>query len=234
MSTFNALRAEGRFRDAEDLILKELNKPVEGRGPGEGGDKYSRIVENPFHAVFGKRALSTFSIDVDTASYANVRQFLLQSHRMPPPEAGRIEELVNYFDYDYKEPTGKMPFAARVEVAGCPWQPAHRLVRIALKGKEIKNKKRPVSNLVFLLDVSGSMNTPKKLPLLKSAFRLLVKQLRPRDSVAIVVYAGNAGLVLPATDGNEKDKILAAIDRLNAGGSTAGGQGIKLAYKVAQ
>jgi len=193
---------------------------------------YDRIYENGFKNP-RVDPLSTFSIDVDAASYANMRRFI-RSNQMPPKDAVRIEEMINYFNYSYPEPDGKDPFSITTEMAAAPWNDSHQLVHIGLKGKSVDTKDLPPSNLVFLLDVSGSMNTPNKLPLLKSAFRLLVKQLRPRDSVAIVVYAGNAGLVLPATDGHEKDKILAALDRLHAGGSTAGGQGIQLAYKVAQ
>jgi len=205
----------------------------EGRGPGRAGDRYDRLVENPFRAV-KDHPLSTFSIDVDTASYANVRRFLLQEGRLPPPGAVRIEELVNYFDYDYAGPEDDVPFAAHVEVAGCPWTPGHRLVRVALKGKEVDTEQRPPSNLVFLLDVSGSMNSPDKLPLLKQGMKLLAEQLGENDRVAIVVYAGSEGLVLPSTPGTDQATILGALERLQAGGSTNGGAGIDLAYRTAQ
>ncbi len=205
----------------------------EGRGAGRGGDRYDRLVENPFRAV-KDQPLSTFSIDVDTASYANVRRFLLSEGRLPPPDAVRIEELINYFDYDYAGPEGDVPFAAHIEVAGCPWQEGHRLVRIGLKGKEIESDQRPPSNLVFLLDVSGSMNSPDKLPLLKEGMKLLAGQLGDSDRVAIVVYASAEGLVLPSTSGAERETIIAALDQLQAGGSTAGGAGIELAYRIAQ
>ena len=195
-------------------------------------DRYSRIIENAFKGVVD-HPLSTFSIDVDTASYANTRQYLMQSHRLPPADAVRIEELVNYFDYAYDGPSGDDPFASHIEVAACPWQPKHRLVRVALKGKEIDRKERPKSNLVFLVDVSGSMNSAKKLPLVKQGLKLLTKELGKDDRVAMVVYAGAAGLVLDSTVGYEKETINAAIDKLNAGGSTAGGAGIKLAYQTA-
>lgn len=209
--------------------------PVEGIGPGRSGDQYSRITENPFTAAVGEGAVSTFSIDVDTASYANVRQFLLQNHVMPPPDAVRIEELVNYFDYDYEAPTStEVPFAAHVEVAACPWKPKHRLVRVALKGREVEKEARPLSNLVFLLDVSGSMNQQNKLPLLKQGMKMLAEQLGENDRVAIVVYASSEGLALPSTPGTDKETILGALDRLAAGGSTAGGAGIRLAYQVAK
>ncbi len=205
----------------------------QGGGPGQGGDQYDRIVENPFQAV-KDHPLSTLSIDVDTASYANVRRFLLRENQLPPPDAVRIEELVNYFDYDYSGPTSDVPFASHIEVAGCPWAPEHRLVRIALKGYEIQTNQRPASNLVFLLDVSGSMAQPDKLPLLQAGMKLLAGQLSENDRVAIVVYAGSEGLVLPSTVGDQRATILDAIDRLSAGGSTNGGAGIELAYKIAQ
>ncbi len=176
--------------------------------------------------------LSTFSIDVDTASYANVRRFLT-TDQLPPVDAVRIEELINYFSYRYPEPQGSDPFSVTTALADCPWAPGHLLLQVGLKGKEIAAGKMPPANLTFLIDVSGSMNAPNKLPLLQKAFSLLVKELRPQDRVAIVVYAGAAGLVLPPTAGSEKKKILAAIDDLRAGGSTAGAQGIELAYKTA-
>ena len=205
----------------------------DGRGPGRGGDQYDRLVENPFRRVTD-HPLSTFSIDVDTASYANVRRFLLQEEHLPPPDAVRIEELINYFDYDYQGPQDDVPFSAHIEVAGCPWKPEHRLVRLGLKGREIPNQERPQSNLVFLLDVSGSMNSPDKLLLLKEGMKLLVGQLRQNDRVAIVVYASAEGLALPSTPGSDRRRIMAALDDLEAGGSTAGGAGIELAYRVAR
>lgn len=194
-------------------------------------EEYERIYDNRFKETL-RRPLSTFSIDVDTASYANVRRFL-KRNELPYKDAVRIEEMINYFDYDYPRPKGKAPFSIITEISSCPWDTAHRLVHIGLQGREMKKENRPSSNLVFLLDVSGSMDSPDKLPLLQSAFKLLVKQLDDRDRVAIVVYAGAAGLVLPSTPGSQKDRILDAIERLNAGGSTAGGAGIRLAYQVA-
>jgi Ca-activated chloride channel family protein len=205
----------------------------DGKGPGRGGDKYDRLVENPFRLV-EDHPLSTFSIDVDTASYANVRRFLLQEGRLPPPDAVRIEELVNYFDYDYAGPEDDVPFASHIEVAACPWAEGHRLVRVGLKGKEIENEDRPESNLVFLLDVSGSMNSPDKLPLLREGMKLLAMQMRQNDRVAIVVYAGSEGLALPSTPGSDRQRIVGVLDRLQSGGSTAGGAGIELAYRVAR
>ena len=206
--------------------------PADGPAAAHDTESYDRVYENPFLAAV-ENPLSTFSIDVDTASYANVRRFLNQS-RMPPKDAVRIEEFINYFNYQYPDPEGKHPFSVTMEISDCPWNDAHRLVHIGLQGKKIAIDKLPNSNLVFLLDVSGSMSSPNKLPLLKAAFKLLVKNLRKEDRVAIVVYAGAAGLVLPSTPGNEKEKIFAALDKLQAGGSTAGGAGIKLAYKTAR
>jgi len=195
-------------------------------------EEYSRIYENPFQSPQA-HPLSTFSIDVDVASYANVRRFLTDNE-MPPAGAVRIEELINYFNYDYPAPTGEHPFSISTETGPAPWHDEHYLVHIGLKGMEIDREQLPPSNLVFLLDVSGSMNSPNKLPLLKSAFNLLVENLRPDDKVAIAVYAGAAGLVLPSTPASDKGKILDALDQLSAGGSTAGGAGIQLAYEVAK
>ena len=199
-----------------------------------GTEAYDRIRENVFHRVRDMDA-STFSIDVDTASYANVRRFLLQDGRLPPSDAVRIEELVNYFSYDYEAPgpEAEHPFATHVEVAGCPWDSRHRLARIALKGKTMERKNRKAANLVFLLDVSGSMSSDDKLPLLKQSLKLLVENLDKDDRVAIVVYAGASGMVLDSTPAAKQAKILGALDRLGAGGSTNGGAGIQLAYEVA-
>ncbi len=195
-------------------------------------EQYDEIVENPFIAVAAD-PLSTFSIDVDRASYSNMRRFIMQDGQLPPRDAVRIEELVNYFPYDYSEPEGDDPLAIHTEVAPAPWKPQHQLVRIGLQARRVKVENLPQSNFVFLLDVSGSMMPPNKLPLVKSAMRLLVNQLRAKDRVAMVVYAGSAGLVLPSTPGDQKDRILDAIDRLEAGGSTAGGEGIRRAYDEA-
>ncbi|WP_347841346.1 von Willebrand factor type A domain-containing protein [uncultured Draconibacterium sp.] len=194
-------------------------------------ENYASISENGFKNV-QINPLSTFSVDVDNASYANVRRYL-NSGTLPPIDAVRIEEMINYFSYDYAEPKGEHPFSVNTEVALCPWNNEHYLMQIGLKGKSIDKSELPPSNLVFLFDVSGSMNAPTKLPLLKRAFKMLVNELRPNDRVAIVVYAGAAGKVLDSTPGNEKTKILTALEKLNAGGSTAGGAGLKLAYKIA-
>jgi Ca-activated chloride channel homolog len=193
---------------------------------------YDVIAENPFLTT-ASAPRSTFSIDVDHASYSNVRRFLRGGTR-PPRDAVRLEELINYFPYDLPAPTGDDPVSITTEVGAAPWNTAHRLVRIGLRGRPIDVDSLPPNNLVFLIDVSGSMDEPNKLPLLKSAFALLVDQLRPQDRVALVVYAGNAGLVLPSTAGDQKSVILEAIARLEAGGSTAGGAGLRLAYDVAQ
>ena len=197
------------------------------------GDRFSSYVDNEFMKV-GEQPLSTFSIDVDTASYAKARQYLLEQRQLPPPSSVRIEEFINYFDYEYAGPKDDKPFAASLAVTDCPWEPQHQLVRIALQAKQVENAQRPKANLVFLLDVSGSMDQPNKLPLVKETMRLLTYQLTENDKVAMVVYAGAAGCVLESTYGHEQDKILPAIERLNAGGSTNGGQGIQLAYKLAR
>jgi len=192
---------------------------------------YSAVRENGYRDVLNE-PLSTFSIDVDRASYSNVRRFINMG-QLPPIDAVRIEEMVNYFSYNYPEPEGKHPFSVYTELSVCPWNKAHQLLHIGLKGKNMDKTELPPSNMVFLIDVSGSMNMPNKLPLVKSSMQMLVKELRHADKVAIVVYAGAAGLVLESTSGDKKDKILEAIERLQAGGSTAGGQGLRLAYKVA-
>jgi Ca-activated chloride channel family protein len=193
---------------------------------------YASINENGFKNVKAN-PLSTFSIDVDNASYSNIRRFI-NNGQLPPADAVRIEEMINYFKYDYPEPKGEHPFSVYTELATCPWNKNHQLLQVGLKGKSIDKSTLPPANIVFLIDVSGSMSDPNKLPLLKSAFSLLVKELRPQDKVAIVVYAGAAGIVLESTPGNRKEAIMHAIDNLEAGGSTAGGAGLKLAYREAE
>ncbi|GLB52571.1 hypothetical protein NBRC110019_16110 [Neptunitalea chrysea] len=195
-------------------------------------EEYEPITENEFKEVL-KNPLSTFSADVDGASYSNTRRFISRG-QLPPKDAVRIEEFINYFDYDYKNPTGNNPFSINTEVSECPWNPGNRLVHIGLQGKKIATDNLPKSNLVFLLDVSGSMDAPDKLPLLKSSFNLLLDQLGENDRIAVVVYAGAAGVVLPSTSCDDKETIIDAINKLDAGGSTAGGEGIQLAYKIAQ
>jgi Ca-activated chloride channel homolog len=202
--------------------------------PYRGGntESYDKIDENPFRSV-SDSPLSTFSIDVDTASYANVRRFL-NDGTMPPVDAVRVEELINYFDFDYPQPRGNQPFSITTELSECPWNPKHRLALVGLKGREIVEKNDLRRNLVFLIDVSGSMDSPDKLPLVKHGLRMLADTLTANDTLAIVVYAGNSGLTLPATPGNRKERIDRAIVGLTAGGSTNGGAGIRLAYEIAR
>jgi len=254
--------AEAKSRAVQTPAVPELAKAVEGGVPGGvvaglvGGlpaasgrqnayrepeldrssagfetEAYDLAQDNPFLAA-AQNPLSTFSVDVDTASYANVRRFLVQG-RLPPKDAVRIEELLNYFRYDYPEPRGETPFSVSTEVAPCPWRPEHRLVLVGLRGRSIEDKAVPPRRLTFLLDVSGSMTPPDKLPLLKQAMAMLVEGLREQDKIAIVVYAGSSGLVLPPTSGDRQAEIRAALAALEAGGSTAGGAGIELAYRVA-
>jgi Ca-activated chloride channel family protein len=199
--------------------------------PAPNTEAYDRVVDNPFVRTT-QETLATFSIDVDTASYANVRRFLNQN-QLPPRDAVRIEEMINYFNYDYAQPTGNAPIAPNMEVAATPWNPTNRLVRIGVKAHEVNANRRPPSNLVFLIDVSGSMNSPERLPLVKAGLNMLVERLGENDLVSIVVYAGNSGLVLGPTSGMRKEVIRQAIDSLRPGGSTNGASGIQLAYSQA-
>lgn len=203
-------------------------KPLKSAEPNT--ESYARINENKFQTV-KREPLSTFSIDVDKASYSNVRR-MINSGEKPPKDAVRIEEMINYFDYEYAAPTDEHPIVVHTELGNCPWNANHQIIKVGLKAKEIPKDNLPFSNIVFLLDVSGSMSND--LQLVKSAMKVLVKQLREGDKVSIVVYAGAAGLVLPPTDGSDKEKIMNALDQLQSGGSTAGGAGIKLAYKIAK
>ena len=225
------LDAEQEFWGDE---VKEEVPPDESwrYNPNFHTEEYDRIYENPFMTV-KENPLSTLSIDVDTASYSNIRRFL-SKRQFPPADAVRIEEMVNYFTYDYPRPDGDAPFSITIKGAACPWNQAHQLVGIGLQGKVYQAEELPPSNLVFLVDVSGSMDHPNKLPLLKASLKMLVRQLTKEERVAIVVYAGAAGTVLDSTPGSYKEKILSALDRLKAGGSTAGGAGIKLAYQIAK
>ncbi|MBN1198812.1 MAG: von Willebrand factor type A domain-containing protein [Bacteroidales bacterium] len=200
--------------------------------PDYNTESYDLIEENGFKMALDN-PLSTFSIDVDHASYTNVRRFLNQ-HNLPNKDAVRIEEMVNYFDYDFPKPVNRDPFSVTLEMGDCFWNRNHQLVMIGIQGKTMDEKEIPPANLVFLLDVSGSMDEPNKLPLLRQAFKILVNNLRPADKVAIVVYAGAAGCVLESTPGSDKERIIMALDNLQAGGSTAGGAGIKLAYQIAK
>lgn len=195
-------------------------------------ENYDHITENGFKKV-SDNPLSTFSIDVDAASYSNVRRFL-NNNQLPPAGAVRTEEMINYFKYQYLQPTGNEPFSINAELSDCPWNSQNKLLLIGLQGKNIPVDKLPASNLVFLIDVSGSMMDENKLPLVKASMKMLTDQLRENDRISIVVYAGRAGVALPATNGSEKMKIKSAIDALEAGGSTAGGEGIQMAYKIAQ
>jgi Ca-activated chloride channel family protein len=192
---------------------------------------YDHVSENPFLPA-ATNPLSTFSIDVDTASYSNVRRFI-DSGSLPPKDAVRVEEMINYFTYDYREPESGQPFSIDLDATACPWDASHRLLRIGLKGCDVAIENRPASNLVFLLDVSGSMSPAERLPLVKQAMRLLVEKLTEKDRVAMVIYAGGSGLALPSTTGDRKETILRALEELKAGGSTNGAEGIELAYKVA-
>ncbi len=222
------------FMSSPSSYVKHDNSGMQMPQAEFNTEAYDYISGNSFFSV-KQNPLSTFSVDVDTASYANIRRFL-RDGRMPPKDAVRIEEMINYFSYTCPKPTGDDPFSVRTEVANCPWHPEHWLLRIGLKGREIPQEDRSPSNLVFLLDVSGSMDTDNKLPLLKRAMKLLVRKLEEKDRAAIVVYAGASGIVLPSTKCIEENKpeILNALERLRAGGSTHGSQGIQLAYQVAE
>ena len=216
----------------EQRLVPPIN-PNDRRDPirqPSNTESYSAIDEAPFQSP-SKTPLSTFSIDVDTASYSNVRR-MITNGQIPPKDSIRIEELLNYFSYDYPQPQINAPFSVNTDVIQAPWNPQHKLVKIGLKGKQLQEV--PPSNLVFLIDVSGSMNSPNRLPLVQRSLCLLTQQLTNNDRVTLVVYAGNAGMVLPPTSGDRKAEIFDAIDRLRAGGSTAGGAGIELAYKEAQ
>ncbi len=219
--------------DNNGLVERERALADRDKALGPNNEAFARVVDNPFLLV-SREPLSTFSIDVDTASYANVRRFLNQGQR-PPRDAVRIEELLNYFPYHDPPPpsSGSDPFSVNVEIARCPWNAVHRLARIGLMGRPIEQKDRPPSNLVFLIDVSGSMDQPQKLPLVKAALRLLVENMGENDRVAIVVYAGASGLVLPSTSCLNQAEIASALEQLRAGGSTNGGAGIQLAYDTA-
>jgi Ca-activated chloride channel family protein len=209
-----------------------MNDEMANANPEENTESYAGLIENPFESP--KTApLSTFSIDVDNASYTNIRRFINNGQAVPK-DAVRVEEMMNFFKYKYPQPHDEHPFSISTEYSESPWNPKHKLLKIGLQGKDVPMNNLPASNLVFLVDVSGSMSDENKLPLLKESMKVLVKELRPQDKVSIVVYAGAAGVVLEPTSGNDKEKILDAFDDLNAGGSTAGGEGIELAYKLAQ
>ena len=221
-----------RAISSKQMAVRNLGMPALIYDRYANREEYSHNAENRFKSPV-KDPLSTFSIDVDAASYSNIRRFINQGE-MPPKDAVRIEEMINYFNYNYPKPTGNDPVRITTEVGICPWNKTHRLVQIGLKAREIESKNLPASNFVFLIDVSGSMFGPTRLELVKSSLRLLVNNLREKDRVAIVTYCGDARVALPSTPGNEKQKIKDALETLTAGGSTAGGAGIKEAYRIAQ
>ena len=213
-----------RKLDKESKIQKNISKFNE--------EEYDAFVENPFENI-QNQPLSTFSIDVDKAAYSNIRRMINNGQKVDK-NAVRIEEMINYFKYNYPQPKNGQPFSINTEFNNSPWNAKHKILKIGLQGKMMDEKTLPASNLVFLIDVSGSMNSQNKLPLLKESFKVLLEKLRPQDKVALVTYAGNAGVVLEPTSAKNKEKILTALENLNAGGSTAGGEGIELAYKLAQ
>lgn len=223
-----------RLSRKEKRRMEEMQKTISQYKPNLVSDHegYDEFVENPFELT-KNQPLSTFSIDVDNAAYSNIRR-MINNGQAVDKNAVRIEEMINYFKYTYPQPKNKDPFSVNTEYSDAPWNPDHKLLKIGLQGKNIAMDKLPASNLVFLIDVSGSMDSPNKLPLLKSSFKVLLDQLRPQDKVGIAVYAGSAGMVLAPTSAQEKGKIMLALDNLQAGGSTAGGAGIELAYKMAQ
>src|SRR5262249_23590124 len=200
--------------------------------PEPNTEVYEKLVENPFQLA-AREPLSTFSADVDTASYSNVRRFLVDEEKLPPPDAVRVEELVNYFRYAYPAPKDDAPVAISPELTACPWNPKHKIVRIGVQSRVLDPREMPPRNFVFLIDSSGSMAPANRLPLLKKSLSLLIDQLNERDRVAIVTYAGDAQLVLDATPGNQRERISAAVESIHAGGSTNGGGGIELAYDIA-
>ncbi|RXR18359.1 VWA domain-containing protein [Flavobacterium amnicola] len=218
---------------SEIIVTDAMNEVPEMYTPeSKNQESYAEIEENKFENPKTK-PLSTFSIDVDNASYTNIRRFINNGQEIPK-DAVRLEEMMNYFSYNYPQPKDQHPFSLNTEYSDCPWNSEHKLIKIGLQGKKIATDNLPASNIVFLVDVSGSMSDENKLPLLKESMKVLVKELRSEDKVSIVVYAGAAGMVLPPTPGNEKSKIMNAFDDLTAGGSTAGGEGIELAYKIAE
>lgn len=219
-------------RESSSVTFIDGVKVIGSEGLPPSNESYNQIIENEYHKAI-QTPLSTFSIDVDKAAYSNVRRYITNG-MLPPTDAVRIEEMINYFKYNYPEPADNEPFSITTEYADCPWNSKRKLVRIGMKGKSVALENAPNNNLVFLIDVSGSMNSSDKLGLLKSGLHMLIDQLDKDDKVSIVVYAGAAGLILPSTYGNKKEQLKSAIDKLSAGGSTAGGQGIQLAYEVAK
>lgn len=232
--------AQSRQMRPANGVMEEKNIAVPPAVPAEPAPELVVNTENYDHTAVNPvkqsavEPVSTFSIDVDTGSYTNTRRMLTQENRLPPADAVRAEEFINYFDYGYAQPANRaQPFSVTTELGAAPWNAKHELLLIGLKGFEMQKSEIPPANLVFLLDVSGSMDEPNKLPLLKASITQMVERMTARDRVSIVVYAGAAGLVLEPTPGNQHDKILAALNQLSAGGSTNGGQGIELAYSLA-
>lgn len=232
------VKLESNNNSLEEVVVVAYGKSQKYHNIGyihksnyNNNESYNIIRENDFRDV-SKNPLSTFSVDVDRASYSNIRRYI-NSGNLPPVDAVRIEEMINYFNYDYPNPANNLPFSIYTELASCPWNKDNLLLHIGLQGKKIKMDHLPPSNIVFLIDVSGSMSDYNKLPLLKSSLKLLLENLKTQDRVAMVVYAGSSGLVLPSTSCSEKQVIIDALENLEAGGSTAGGAGLKLAYQVA-
>ncbi|KPN70793.1 hypothetical protein AKG09_10310 [Neisseria sp. 83E34] len=215
------------------LVYGSVKAAMEMPVPRQNTERYGKIETNPVYAV-AQTPVSTFSIDVDTGSYANVRRFLSSSGRLPPKDAVRIEEMVNYFDYHYPLPDGDKPFAVHTETVDSPWQKDAKIIKIGIQAKDLAMKALPPANLVFLVDVSGSMDSENKLPLVKQTLRLLTEQLREQDKVTLITYASGEKLVLPPTSGRRKETILRAINELSAGGATAGEAAIQMAYKEAE
>ncbi|PLK47387.1 VWA domain-containing protein [Uliginosibacterium sp. TH139] len=224
--------AETRSVSADMVRMIAMPAPILMQAPAPDRERYGALTDNPVKRV-AEAPVSTFSIDVDTGSYSNVRR-MLNAGRLPPADAVRVEELINYFPYDYAQPQDGRPFAVHTELAPAPWNSERVLLRIGIKGMDVAKASLPPANLVFLVDVSGSMNSPDKLPLLKSSLKLLVNELRPQDRISLVTYASGTQVVLPPTAGSDKATLIAAIDGLRAGGSTAGASGIQLAYTAAQ
>jgi Ca-activated chloride channel family protein len=242
-SSYQVVKSSEIYQSANPNVVSSPNRPIDSKDgkymqhdnnqkPNPNDEDYNSLIENAFESP--KTApLSTFSIDVDNASYTNIRRFINNGQKVPK-DAVRVEEMMNFFKYQYPQPKNEHPFSINTEYSDCPWNPKNKLVRIGLQGKNIETNNLPASNLVFLVDVSGSMNSVNRLPLVIQSMKILTQQLREEDKVAIVVYAGAAGLVLPPTSGSNKQAIIDALEKLQAGGSTAGGAGILLAYKTAE